>query len=145
MCMAVCMAVLLAAKAAGLHVTLASYAAGATGALLVTLHEWLLPYRREWSPPAGELRVDALFLVTLHMMMPYLLGLAVTFWVAEWLAANDLAPTALWPHSWPVAAQVALMLLLIDFVRYWIHCRCIGSCRCGGSMPCITRRSGSTG
>lgn len=119
--MAVCMGVLLVLDAAGLHITLASYAAGATGALLVTLHELKLPYRTQWRPPVREFRTDAVFLVTLHMMMPYLLGLAVTFWLAGWLESSGRAIDGSWPHGWPVAVQVVMMLLVIDFVRYWIH------------------------
>ena len=119
--MAIAMSVLLVLKAVGLHVTLASYAAGAAGAILVTWHEAKLPYRTQWRPPSHEFRTDAYFLVLFHMTMPYLLGLAVTFWLVDWLEANDRALDGLWPHSLPVVVQVAMMLLIIDFVRYWIH------------------------
>ena len=46
----------------GWPVTLASYAAVLTGAALVTLHESLLPYRREWRPTAGVVTADAVFM-----------------------------------------------------------------------------------
>ena len=55
------------------------------------------------------------------MVMPYLLGLAVAFWLVDWLEANDRAIDGLWPHSLPIVVQVLMMLLIIDFVRYWIH------------------------
>ena len=119
--MAACMTVLVTLMGAGVHVTLASYAASATGAVLVTWHEARLPYRKVWHPSSGEIRSDATFMVALHMMMPYLLGLAITFWLVEWLETTDRALDGLWPHRLPVVVQVVLMLLIIDFVRYWIH------------------------
>ena len=119
--LAACMAVLFVLKGLGLHLTLAAYAGSATGAVLVTWHEAKLPYRREWHPSLGEVRSDATFMVAFHMAMPYLLGLAVTFWLVDWLAASDRAVDGLWPHSFPVVVQVLMMLLIIDFFRYWIH------------------------
>ena len=119
--MALAMTVLLSLKAAGLHLALASYAASATAAILVTWHEAKLPYRREWHPTAGEVRSDATFMAAFHMALPYLGGLAVTFWLVDWLAATDRSLDGLWPHSWPIVVQVVMMLLIVDFVRYWIH------------------------
>ena len=119
--MALAMGVLLVSSAAGLPLTLASYAASGVAAILVTWHEAKLPYRREWHPSVGEVRSDATFMAAFHMLMPYLLGLAVTFWLVDWLEANDRAVDGLWPHSLPIVVQVVLMLLIIDFVRYWIH------------------------
>ena len=119
--MAACMTVLLVLKSSGLHLTLASYAASATGAVLVTSHEAKLPYRREWRPSVGEFRSDATFMAAFHMMMPYLLGLTVTFWLVDWLESSGRAIDGLWPHSLPIVVQVVMMLLIIDFFRYWIH------------------------
>lgn len=119
--MTLAMSVLLLLDAAGVHLTLATYAASGTAAVLVTLHEAKLPYRREWHPTAGEVRSDATFMAAFHMAMPYLLGLALTFWIVDWLEATDRSPSGLWPHSWPLVVQVVMMLLIVDFVRYWIH------------------------
>ena len=119
--MAVAMTVLLTLKASGVHLTLASYGASATAAILVAWHEARLPYRREWRPPAGEFCTDATFMVAFHMAMPYLLGLTVTFWLVDWLEASDRAIDGLWPHGVPVVVQILMMLLIVDFVRYWIH------------------------
>lgn len=119
--MALAMGVLLVSSAAGLPLTLASYAASGVAAILVTWHEAKLPYRREWHPSVGEVRSDATFMAAFHMLMPYLLGLAVTFWLVDWLEANNRAVDGLWPHGLPIVVQVVLMLLIIDFVRYWIH------------------------
>jgi len=119
--MTLAMSVLLLLSAAGLHLTLAAYAASGTAAILVTWHEAKLPYRRAWHPTAGEVRSDATFMAAFHMAMPYLLGLALTFWLVDWLEATDRSLSGLWPHSWPIVAQVVMMLLIVDFVRYWIH------------------------
>ncbi|MEN8175160.1 MAG: GH3 auxin-responsive promoter family protein, partial [Pseudomonadota bacterium] len=35
--------------------------------------------------------------------------------------SGQIAPSALWPHHWPVPLQAVFMLLAADFLRYWLH------------------------
>jgi len=100
---------------------LASYLAVAVAALLITLHEIALPYRRSWRPSAAELRVDALFLILIQVALPYLLAVTLVVALSALARENGLVIRALWPHEAPVAAQTVLMLLAADFVRYWMH------------------------
>jgi sterol desaturase/sphingolipid hydroxylase (fatty acid hydroxylase superfamily) len=43
--------------------------------------------------------------------------------VGAWLAARLSASlgSPLWPDDWPLAAQLALALLVVEFFQYWIH------------------------
>lgn len=106
---------------AGLSLTLSSYAAVAVAAVLITLHEVMLPHRDEWKPPGVEIANDAAFLVVVQMALPYLLSLAAVLWLADAAQANGWAITTLWPSDWPVVVQALLMLLGADFLRYWMH------------------------
>lgn len=98
-----------------------SYAAVALGALLVGLLERHLPYRQDWRPKASDVRTDALFMVLVQGILPFVLALTVGVGVRGLLEGQGLLPVALWPHDWPVWAQVVVMLLLADFFRYWLH------------------------
>ena len=106
---------------AGLHVTVASYAAGLAGAGLVTLHELKWPCRKEWRPRMTELRTDVLFMILVQVALPYLLSVTVVVFLAEQLSAHGLTAAGLWPHEAPTLVQACLMLLAADFLRYWLH------------------------
>ena len=105
----------------GMPVTLASYLSVLLGAVLITLHEIKLPYRVEWKPGAGEVGTDAIFMLTVQIALPVLLSLSVVVFVANQLRTNGLSIQGIWPHHWPVVAQVCLMLLIAEFFRYWLH------------------------
>lgn len=105
----------------GMPVIAASYLAVLVGAGLITLHEIVLPYRLEWRPQPGDLRADAAFMLTIQVVLPLLLSLAATVAFAGWLREGDLTLAGLWPHSWPVFGQAALMMAVADFFRYWLH------------------------
>ncbi len=104
----------------GLPVMFAAYHAAMLGIAVVVIAEQLLPYRPSWRPDRAETATDALYLLTVQMALPALLSLGL----ASVLLGLDLPKTALWPHAWPVTAQVLLMLLAADFARYWLHRAC---------------------
>ncbi len=106
---------------AGWHVTLASYGAAAVGVGLIALHEIKLPYRKDWRPPGEDVRTDAIFLIVVQVALPYLLAITLVVGLAGALKAGGLTVDVLWPHNLPVVAQVGIMLLAADFMRYWLH------------------------
>ena len=106
---------------AGLNVTLASYGAALVGVCLIVLHEVKLPYRKDWRPPAEDVRTDTLFLIIVQVALPYLLAITVIIGLAGALKAGGLTVNIFWPHNLPVVVQVAIMLLAADFMRYWLH------------------------
>jgi len=89
---------------------------------IVALLEHLLPYREDWNANDGDVQADVWHLVIEQIMMP---NLAKPIWNAmlagftAWMAARYGAN--LWPHSWPLLAQLFLMLLIAEFGRYWFH------------------------
>ena len=105
----------------GWHLTIASYCAALVGVGLIVLHEILLPYRRDWRPRAQDVRTDALFVIVVQAALPYLLAITVVIGLAGAIQAGGLTIDIFWPHNVPVAAQVAMMLLAADFMRYWLH------------------------
>ena len=107
--------------ASGLHLMLATYTAVISGALFITLHEMYLPFRNEWRPQFGEVRADALFLVTVQVVLPYLLSFALVLTIARAFEKGGLTISNLWPHGLPIIIQTILMLVLADFLRYWLH------------------------
>ena len=85
--------------------------------MLVILHEMWLPYRTEWRPTVDDIRIDLAFLLTSKILVPVVLLVTVT----DAIQAIDMAPTALWPHSWPVVVQGVMVLLFTELIRYWYH------------------------
>lgn len=106
---------------AGLSVTWASFAAVLIGAALITLHEIKLPNCEAWKPGAGEIGVDAAFMVTVQVALPYLLSVTLVIAISDFLSARGIGIGGFWPHDLPVAVQAGLMLLAADFPRYWMH------------------------
>ena len=105
----------------GLSITLSAYAAVLVGAVVITWHEIKLPYRSGWTPGAAEVRTDALFLTAVQIGVPLLLSISLVVVFADYLAAAGYAVEGYWPHDLPVWVQAALMMLVADFGRYWLH------------------------
>ena len=101
-------------------VMVSAYIAVVFCAAAVTLLEFVIPYDRTWQPDRGDVKSDLLFMVTVQMALPPLLGLLVADSLVRYLAAREW-PITLWPEQLPLAVQVALMLLIAEFFRYWLH------------------------
>ena len=88
---------------------------------LVALLERALPYRRDWLHSDGELWTDSLYwpssFVVLALAAPAVASLAIV--VGGWISANGAV--GLWPHAWPLFAQVALACVVAEFFDYWAH------------------------
>jgi sterol desaturase/sphingolipid hydroxylase (fatty acid hydroxylase superfamily) len=62
---------------------------------------------------------DALYLLVVQVALPAALTLMIVG-AAAGAFENSLA-AGLWPHDWPIAAQAILMVVVADFMRYWLH------------------------
>ena len=93
----------------------------AFGFLAIPLFERLLPYRADWNASQGDVGTDLTHLTVSTLIQyaekPLLVALLVgaTGWAAERFGGSA------WPHHWPLAAQLVLMLLVAEFGRYWVH------------------------
>ena len=105
----------------GAPLVVSTYVPVLVTAALVTWLEWVFPYRLRWRPELGEIKTDLSFMVGVQLLFPPLVGLAFTYALIEPARALDLPLARLWPHGLPIWLQAVLMILVVDFVRYWIH------------------------
>jgi ornithine lipid hydroxylase len=91
-------------------------------ALVLTVLERVMPFEREWNRSDGQVAHDAVFTLIgsgLPGALAQAVVLAGTVGIAQWIA--DHAGGSPWPNHWPVAAQIALVVLVADFGAYWGH------------------------
>jgi sterol desaturase/sphingolipid hydroxylase (fatty acid hydroxylase superfamily) len=105
---------------AGASLAWAPYVTAAGVGTLVVLAEHVIPYRAEWQPRRAELLDDVLFLGLVQLALPLALVWTVA-WLAQGWIARHSAALALWPNDWPILAQLAMKIVLGDFLRYWLH------------------------
>ena len=89
------------------------------GASAILVLELAAPYRREWLPGRRVITQDALYLLVVQVALPAALTLVIVG-AAAGMFADSLA-TGLWPHNWPLPVQAILMIVVADFMRYWLH------------------------
>jgi sterol desaturase/sphingolipid hydroxylase (fatty acid hydroxylase superfamily) len=81
----------------------------------------LFPHRLEWQPETREIRTDLAFMVIVQLALPPVVAFVFTYALIEPVGALNLPLGALWPHGWPIWVQAVLMVLTVDFLRYWLH------------------------
>jgi sterol desaturase/sphingolipid hydroxylase (fatty acid hydroxylase superfamily) len=106
----------------GTALAVAAYAPVIAVGVAIVVLEWRFPEYRAWRPRWSDIRADAAFMALVQVALPRFLAAVGVIAVAAWMHAY--APSAWWPHEWPLAAQAVLMLLAIDFMRYWLHRAC---------------------
>lgn len=105
----------------GTSLALATYVPVIFGALFITLMEWFNPYRRQWHPPVHEVKDDVLYMLLVQILLPRLLGFFIAYTLLiEW-GAEDGFLHEVWIHDWPIGLQAIMMILIADFLRYWVH------------------------
>jgi sterol desaturase/sphingolipid hydroxylase (fatty acid hydroxylase superfamily) len=114
-------AVFAAMRASGAPLVVSTYVPVLLAAALVTILELRFPHRAEWRPPLSEVRTDLGFMTVVQLAFPPLVGFVFTYALIAPARALNLPIAALWPHSWPIWVQAVLMVLAVDFLRYWLH------------------------
>jgi sterol desaturase/sphingolipid hydroxylase (fatty acid hydroxylase superfamily) len=105
---------------AGIAVAIGALGAVVLGAMLIAAFEQLAPYDLAWKPRRQDIRNDLLFTVLIQIAIPRLLGFLLALLLTSRVGPD--APFAgLWPRDWPVLAQVLLLIVAADFMRYWLH------------------------
>ena len=105
----------------GVSLVLSTYVPVLLTAALVTLLELRYPHRTEWQPPAGEVRTDLVFMAVVQLAFPPMVAFLFTYALIAPARALNLPVATLWPHGWPIWVQAVLMVLVVDFLRYWLH------------------------
>ena len=90
-------------------------------AALVAWMELRRPNREQWRPVTREVGTDLLFMIVVQLALPPLVGFLFAYALIEPARSLNLPVARLWPHGWPVWVQAILMVLLVDFLRYWLH------------------------
>lgn len=94
----------------------------AVGGVLLLLFERHFPYRADWAPSSTDVGIDAVYLALVQVALPTGLSLALALWLLPSLPAElTTALRSRWPHRWPVAAQVVLVVVVSDVLRYGLH------------------------
>lgn len=92
-----------------------------TTILLVAILERFVPHHASWLHGEGDMRVDASHALTTYVMagglQPVILGTGIA--IAGWLSANY--GLDLWPHGWPIVAQILFAVLVAEAFHYWVH------------------------
>lgn len=99
-------------------VKFAAYLPVILGASAILILELAASYRPSWLPGRETIIQDSVFLIIVQIALPALITLALVEVTAGWLKP---AGFPLWPYHWPIAAQALLMIVLADFLRYWLH------------------------
>jgi len=106
----------------GSHLLVALYVPIAAVAILIVGLEAAFPARPDWKPRRLDVISDALFLIFIQTLLPRLLVAGLALALASWTHVRS--PSPWWPHEWPLFGQALLMVLAVDFLRYWLHRAC---------------------
>jgi sterol desaturase/sphingolipid hydroxylase (fatty acid hydroxylase superfamily) len=88
---------------------------------VLAVAERIVPWHRSWGRSHGDLRTDIALALT-NAVASGVLGAAVLIGAALGAAAlADAVGATLWPNDWPLLAQLALALVLVEFVEYSFH------------------------
>lgn len=104
-----------------MNLHLATYVPVGLGALLITVLERRVPYRPTWWADKREAGQDAIFMALIQGVLPPVMAFAFSVTLLDWLQKHEWTMNSVWPHDWPVAAQMLLMMVLADGMRYWLH------------------------
>lgn len=89
-------------------------------AALLLLERWM-PHEAAWSSRDGELSRDightALSTGAVQGMLAFSAMIAVLFGVESMGGPGR----GLWPYAWPLACQILLGLIVLEFALYWAH------------------------
>jgi sterol desaturase/sphingolipid hydroxylase (fatty acid hydroxylase superfamily) len=105
----------------GASLVVSTYVPVLATATVVTLLERTMPHREDWRPRRREVRTDVTFMVAVQLALPPLIGFLFAYALIEPAAALGLPFDRFWPHGWPIWIQAILMVLAVDFLRYWLH------------------------
>ena len=106
----------------GAPLTVATFAPVALVAAVLVYLEARDPERRDWRPRVSDLGNDTAFIALIQVILPRALTALVVLYASGW--THEHAASGWWPHDWQFVAQVAAMVLIVDFMRYWLHRAC---------------------
>lgn len=91
------------------------------GFLCIPLWEKLIPYRSDWSQPDQDVGTDLSNIIINGAITTIEKPILVALLISITAALSEKFGGDLWPSTWPLLAQLFLMLLIAEFGRYWVH------------------------
>lgn len=88
-------------------------------AALLALQRWM-PHEPVWHEPDGQLLPDLGHTLVSTAAVQGMVQFAGMVGLSAGASALT-AGTGLWPRAWPLAAQIALGLVVLEFALYWAH------------------------
>ena len=92
----------------------------ALAAALYALERWM-PHERQWTRPDGQLAADLSHTLLSNGTIQVLVVFSGAIGLSRLLVGAGRTGLAVWPHHWPIAAQVAFGLAAAEFGGYWAH------------------------
>lgn len=105
----------------GFTLVVSTYVPVLLGAASVTWLEWRYPHLPEWRPTRSDITHDLWFMALIQILLPQLLVLMFVLALVEPIRAQNWSLSHVWPHHWAIWQQTLLMLIIVDFTRYWLH------------------------
>ncbi len=105
----------------GASILMATYVPILTGAVIITGMEHSFYYRKEWSGKKSDVAQDGLYMLLVQVILPKLVTVGIALTLLETFKDSQSSISHYWPHGWSITAQVLLMLVSGDFLRYWLH------------------------
>lgn len=110
-----------ALRSLGTPLVISTYVPVLFVAALVSWLELRRPNRETWRPATREVGTDLIFMIAVQLALPPLVGFLFAYALVEPARSLNLPVAQLWPHGWPIWVQAVLMVLAVDFLRYWLH------------------------
>lgn len=100
---------------------ISTYCPVIVAAISIAILEQGFPHRELWWPNRFNLATDTKFMVIVQILLPQLLSFLIAILLLEQLSMHYLTLETYWLHQAPTIVQAILMLLISDFLRYWLH------------------------
>lgn len=89
--------------------------------LAAVVLERLLPFRKDWNQPKGDTGTDITSAVVLVALVDPLLKYAAPWLVVAAYSLWGSDPASPGPAGWNLGLQLVLVILLVEFGKYWAH------------------------
>lgn len=91
--------------------------------LIVSLFflERFMPHEKKWQESDGQLWTDIAHTLTSKGTIYTLMAVNALIGFSDMFAHSAPVGFNLWPHHWPIAAQIILAMVASEFMLYWAH------------------------
>ena len=90
-------------------------------AVVLSACEQVMTHRDEWKPTLAEWLGDLKYMLWIQGILPKAMAFLSLTFLVSFSTENPLVADSIWPHHLPLFVQFILLLLVIDFFRYWLH------------------------